>query len=201
LSEVGDGGGEGAAVLVDEVGEGAEEGAEVVGAETLREVPDAFGGALELGHEEGEVGLFAGLDGPFLDPDRAGGAAFDGDEVLAHEAGELDEGLAVGVDVVVLGIAIDLQQDMGLAAHELDRFDVADLDTGHFHQVALLEFLRAPEPGGDVIAFAQEVGGADQLENDHSDDEGEGEEDAEAGFEGVLHGVWEFRVKSALRKR
>ena len=106
----------------------------------------------------------------------------------AHEAGELDDGFGVGFDGELLP---DLHGDLGPGVLELDILDAADLDAGHLDEVALLQFLGGLEAGGDVIAARKEAGGADHFEDDDGGDEGEGEEDAEPGFEGVFHeGSW-----------
>ena len=88
-------GGEVGAVLLHEIGERPEEGAEVLGAEAFGEAFDAAGHVFEFDHDARSGRAARGCrDVAAFDCAMGGGvgAALDGDEVLAHQAGEFDDG-------------------------------------------------------------------------------------------------------------
>src|SRR6266851_4557565 len=173
------------AVLFHEVGDRPKQGAEVIGAETLGKSFDAAGDAIDSGHEGAEVGLLGAFEGGAGEDFRGGGGtALEGDKIITHQTGEFDDGFGVGFDFV---FALDFHRDAGAALFEFDVIDAPDFDPGHFHEVTSFEFLGVLEAGVDLVAAFEEVGGADHFEDDDRDDQREGKEDAESGFEGVFH--------------
>ena len=112
IFDVGDGAADVAAVLFDEINQRPHQIVDGVGGETFGEILDAGRGAIELGHDGIEVGLLLGGEHRAVDrPGRIRRPKIDGHKILPHQAGEFDDGLAVGF---YDGIGVKFHRDFDL---------------------------------------------------------------------------------------
>ena len=141
-----------AAVLLDEIHQRADQIADFVAGKGVAKPFDAVGGVVQLGHDRVEIGLFLGLQQRAVHRrGRVGRAEADGNEILPHQAGEHDDGRAVGFHH---GVGVEFHRDLDLAVGERNLLDAADFHAGHLDVVAHLQFLRGVEQGVEVVAAA-----------------------------------------------
>src|SRR5258706_591509 len=141
----------------------------LVMAEALGQVLDPAGPPFQFDHEGTQVRLLEGVNLAGLNPRSARRSAFDGDKVLPHEPGELDDGPGVGFDLEPF---LNFHRDLGPAVFKFDILDAANLDAGHFDEVTALEFLGGFETAGNFVAGFEKVAGTDHFEDDHRDHDG-----------------------------
>ncbi len=179
--DVGNGSADVAAVLLEKIGQRADQIVNLVAGETLAEIFNAGGGAVELGHDGVEVGLFHGRKHRAVNRiGRVRRPKVNGNKILPHQAGEFDDGLAVRFHD---GVGMKFHRDTGLVVDERDFFDAADFHAGHFDAVAGLQVLHGVEQRADAVAVAEPVGAAERFDDGPGGKDRQNHKNAELGFE------------------
>ena len=168
------------AVLFHEIGERTKDIINLIARKNLRDVLNSGGGVIKFRHDRTQIWLLARFQNRSLARFRRGRRAErDGHKILSHQAGELDDRLAVGLDH---GVGFQFHRHIYFGIRQRNAFHTADFYARHFHAVAGLQILRGFKLRVDVIAAAEKIAAAQSLDDGPRDQHRQHDESAEFSF-------------------